>query len=76
MSEMWNVFDMPDEQNEARFNSAMARKGGMKFNLWHGCHKKSEGCLLDGKEVYRASGFIDIIELERKIVQLEDLCDL
>ena len=39
MSEMWNVFDKPDEQNEARFNSAMARKGGMKFNLWHGCHK-------------------------------------
>ena len=32
--------------------------------------------LLDGKEVYRASGFIDIIELERKIVQLEELCDL
>jgi len=57
MSEMWNVFDKPDEQNEARFNSAMARKGGMKFNLWHGCHKggtcdvdnivggyQSEGC--------------------------------
>ena len=27
--------------------------------------------LLDGKEVYRASGFIDITELERKIDQLE-----
>lgn len=32
--------------------------------------------LLDGKEVYRASGFIDILELERKIIQLEDVCDL
>ena len=32
--------------------------------------------LLDGKEVYRSSGFIDIMELERKIVQLEELCDL
>lgn len=32
--------------------------------------------LLDGKEVYRASGFIDIMELERKIAQLEELCDL
>jgi hypothetical protein len=29
---MWNVFDKPDEQNEARFNSAMARKGGMKYS--------------------------------------------
>jgi len=29
-----NVFDKPNEQNEARFNSAMARKGGMKFNLF------------------------------------------
>lgn len=32
--------------------------------------------LLDGKEVYRASGFIDILALERKIVQLEEVCDL
>ena len=28
--------------------------------------------LLDGKEVYRASGFIDVLDLERKIVQLEE----
>ena len=27
-----NVFVKPNEQNEARFNSAMARKGRMKFN--------------------------------------------
>lgn len=32
--------------------------------------------LLEGKEVYRASGFIDVSDLERKIVQLEELCDL
>jgi len=32
--------------------------------------------LLDGKEVYRASGFIDILELERNIVQLEEVCEL
>ena len=32
--------------------------------------------LLDGKEVYRSSGFIDIMELERKIVQLEEVCEL
>lgn len=32
--------------------------------------------LFDGKEVYRASGFIDVSDLERKIVQLEELCDL
>ncbi len=32
--------------------------------------------LLDGKEAYRASGFIDIIELERKIIQLEEVYDL
>jgi len=31
--------------------------------------------LLDGKEVYRASGFIDIVELERKVDQLEVVCD-
>ena len=31
--------------------------------------------LLDGKEVYRASGFIDIDELERKINQLEEVCN-
>lgn len=29
--------------------------------------------LLDGKEVYRASGFIDVEELERKIIQLETI---
>ena len=29
-----NVFDKPNEQNEARFNSAMARKGRIKFNLF------------------------------------------
>ena len=28
----WNVFVKPDEQNKARFNSAMARKGAMKWN--------------------------------------------
>ena len=32
--------------------------------------------MLDGQEVYRASGFIDIVELERKIIQLEEVCDL
>ena len=32
--------------------------------------------LLDGEEVYRASGFIDIVELERKIVQLEEVSEL
>jgi len=32
--------------------------------------------LLDGKEVYRSSGFIDIMEVERKIVQLEEVCEL
>ena len=31
--------------------------------------------LLDGREVYRTSGFIDIRELERKIVQLEEVCE-
>lgn len=31
--------------------------------------------LLDGKEVYRASGFIDVSDLERKIVQLEEVCE-
>ena len=31
--------------------------------------------LLDGKEVYRASGFIDILALERKMVQLEEVCE-
>ncbi len=31
--------------------------------------------LLDGKEVYRASGFIDVYELERKVNQLEEVCD-
>ena len=29
--------------------------------------------ILDGKEVYRASGFIDVEELGRKIDQLEDV---
>ena len=28
-----NVFVKPDEQNKARFNSAMARKGAMKWNF-------------------------------------------
>ena len=28
--------------------------------------------LLDGREVYRASGFIDILELERKVDKLEE----
>jgi len=32
--------------------------------------------ILDSNEVYRASGFIDVSDLERKIVQLEELCDL
>ena len=32
--------------------------------------------LFDGKEVYRSSGFIDVNELERKIIQLEEVCDL
>ena len=27
-----NVFVKPNEQNKARFNSAMARKGAMKWN--------------------------------------------
>jgi DnaJ-domain-containing protein 1 len=27
-----NVFDKPNEQSEARFDSAMARKGGLKTN--------------------------------------------
>ena len=31
--------------------------------------------LLDGKEVYLASGFIDVLDLERKIVQLEEVCE-
>jgi hypothetical protein len=29
-----NVFDKPNEQNEDRFNSAMARKGRIKFNFF------------------------------------------
>ena len=29
-----NVFVKPDEQNKARFNSAMARKGAMKWNVF------------------------------------------
>ena len=32
--------------------------------------------LLDGKEVYRTSGFIDVVELEQKIIQLEEVCEL
>ena len=32
--------------------------------------------ILDGKEVYRASGFIDVAELERKYNQLEEVCRL
>ena len=32
--------------------------------------------MLDGKELYRTSGFIDIYELERKINQLKELCNL
>ena len=32
--------------------------------------------VLDGREMYRASGFIDIVELERKINQLEEVCEL
>ena len=32
--------------------------------------------LFDGKEVYRASGFIDIVELERMVDKLEEVCDL
>ncbi len=32
--------------------------------------------ILDGKEVYRSSQFIDLKELERKIVQLVEFCDL
>ena len=32
--------------------------------------------LLDGKEVYRASGFIYVDEMERKIIQLQEVCDL
>ncbi|WP_158214848.1 hypothetical protein [Prevotella sp. P4-98] len=31
-----NVFVKPDEQNKARFNSAMARKGAMKWNSHSG----------------------------------------
>ena len=31
--------------------------------------------LLDGKEMYRTSGFIDVNELERKIIQLEEVCE-
>ena len=31
--------------------------------------------LLDGKEVYRASGFIDVDDLDRKIIQLEEICE-
>ena len=29
-----NVFVKPDEQNKALFNSAMARKGAMKWNIF------------------------------------------
>jgi len=32
--------------------------------------------LLDGKEVCRASGFIVIVELERMVDKLEEVCDL
>ena len=32
--------------------------------------------LLDGKEVYRASGYINVAEVERKIIQLEEFCEL
>ena len=32
--------------------------------------------ILDGKEVYRSSQFIDLKELERKICQLIEFCDL
>ena len=31
--------------------------------------------LFDGKEMYRTSGFIDVDELERKIIQLEEVCE-
>lgn len=31
--------------------------------------------LFEGKEVYRASGFIDVYELERKVIQLEEVCE-
>ena len=31
--------------------------------------------LLDGKEVYRDSGFIDVDDLDRKIIQLEEVCE-
>lgn len=31
--------------------------------------------LFDGKEVYRASGFIDVDDLDRKIIQLEEICE-
>ncbi|OYP39936.1 hypothetical protein CIK90_02760 [Prevotella sp. P5-126] len=30
----WNVFVKPDEQNKARFNSAMARKSAVKRNVF------------------------------------------
>ena len=29
-----NVFVKPNEQNKARFNSAMARKGAIKWNVF------------------------------------------
>ena len=32
--------------------------------------------MLDGKEVYRGSQFIDMEELERRIIQLMEVCDL
>ena len=32
--------------------------------------------MLDGKEVYRGSQFIDMEELERRITQLMEVCDL
>jgi len=31
--------------------------------------------MLDGKEIYRASQFIDVMELERMIIQIEETCE-
>lgn len=83
MSEMWNVFDKPDKvermaENHPKLEAIYTDIA--EEPLVAGWFLVYSGptvlLLLDGKEVYRSSGFIDIMELERKIVQLEELCDL
>ena len=80
---MWNVFDKPDKVErmaenypklEAFYTDIIEEPlVAGRFLVYSG---PTVLLLLDGKEVYRSSGFIDIMELERKIVQLEEVCEL